>query len=52
MNFAIMSLLKRKGGIIGEKTLAEYKEAAIIQHGKEQIKRLIQRGLQVPVAVG
>lgn len=47
----IFSTLLKIANKAGQKTLAEYKQEMLVKQGREQFRRLQEKGLSVPVAL-
>ncbi|HKC14342.1 MAG TPA: hypothetical protein VKC89_00010 [Patescibacteria group bacterium] len=45
--FSIFSKKTNKGRV----TIADYKQRLLVEQGREQFKRLLEKGLRVPVAL-
>lgn len=44
----LLNLFQKKGK---RKTIADYKQDLLVKQGREQFKRLLEKGLGVPVAL-
>ncbi len=47
----IFSTLLKIANKAGKKTLADYKQEMLVKQGREQFRRLQEKGLSVPVAL-
>jgi len=47
MKSFLEKLLKRKG----VKSISDYKQDILVKQGREQFKRLLEKGLSVPIAL-
>ncbi len=48
MKFSILGLLKT--GKKARRTIADYQQELLVRQGREQFKRLLEKGINVPVA--
>jgi len=47
MNFKILLAGRKKAA----KTIADYKQEILVKHGKEQFRKLLEKGISIPVAL-
>lgn len=47
MTFDLLSLLKKKS----DRTVSQYKQELLMKQGREQFKKLIEKGLELPVVL-